>query len=375
MSHKYGKKLLKIELELVAQTNAMLAFWDKDLICRYANNAYREWFGKSPEEMIDKMRLDDLLGPLYEKNRPYIERVLRGETQVFEREIPTPSGVVRSSIATYRPYFRKGKVEGFFVHVADITPIKKNFNTSSSEAGNENVLLLDEMEKVVKTLQANIFCAFPGINQLARLHHISPSKLKRDFCNRFRKGIFSYFRQMQMEFAYNYFKRNRCSKKEMAAMLNFSNPSNFSVCYNNYLRERKVEERIENILKENDERYKTFIAQSPFPIAMLDKESRFLAASQKWFDFFRSSECEQIGHYLHEVFPTDDYWNGIYSRALAGEMLSKDEDWLVFADRKICIKWDVRPWYLKPDIIGGLLFYLEDITEAKLSATEALTLQ
>lgn len=52
----------------------------------------------------------------------------------------------------------------------------------------------------------------------------------------------------------------------MAAMLNFSNPSNFLVCYNNKLKERKVEERIEDILNANDERCETFIAQPPCPI-------------------------------------------------------------------------------------------------------------
>lgn len=106
--------------------SAMLAYWDKDLICRFANAAYVDWFGVSPGEMIGKLRIDQLLGPqLYEMNRPYIEGVLRGDKQVFERTLITASGGVRSVFATYYPDLRNEVVQGFFVHVADVTPLKE----------------------------------------------------------------------------------------------------------------------------------------------------------------------------------------------------------------------------------------------------------
>ena len=104
--------------------SAMLAYWDNNLVCRFANNAYLEWFGKTPEEMIGKITLKELLGPLYEKNLPYIQKALEGEKQIFEREIPLPNGGSRHSIATYIPDVSDGMVRGFFVHVADVTPIK-----------------------------------------------------------------------------------------------------------------------------------------------------------------------------------------------------------------------------------------------------------
>ena len=113
--------------------NAMLAYWDKDLICRYANSAYVEWFGKTKEEMIDKIRIDELLGPLYEKNLPYIKAVLLGKKQLFEREIPLPNGSgVRHSLATYIPDINNQEVNGFFVHVADVTYLKELENEIAS---------------------------------------------------------------------------------------------------------------------------------------------------------------------------------------------------------------------------------------------------
>src|SRR5690349_11732496 len=66
---------------------AMIAYWDKGQVCRFANNAYMFWFGKSRDEMIGRITMKELLGPLYEKNLPYINAVLTGVKQQFEREI------------------------------------------------------------------------------------------------------------------------------------------------------------------------------------------------------------------------------------------------------------------------------------------------
>lgn len=105
--------------------SAMLAYWDKDLICRFANAAYIHWFGKSPDEMVDKISLPELLGDeLFTKNLPYITAALQGEIQTFEREIPLPGGGTAHSIANYFPDTANGETRGFFVHVADISPVK-----------------------------------------------------------------------------------------------------------------------------------------------------------------------------------------------------------------------------------------------------------
>lgn len=61
---------------------AMLAYWDSNLFCRFANHAYLDWFGVRREDMIDKMHISELLGnSLYELNMPFIEGVLSGLPQ------------------------------------------------------------------------------------------------------------------------------------------------------------------------------------------------------------------------------------------------------------------------------------------------------
>ncbi|MGH2564850.1 MAG: PAS domain-containing protein, partial [Ginsengibacter sp.] len=96
-----GDSFLEICLRVADHIDAMLAYWDKDEICRFANNAYMDWFGKSRDEMIGKMTLRKFLGPVYKQNQPHIKNVLDGKKQVFERELNFPDGSHRHYIATY----------------------------------------------------------------------------------------------------------------------------------------------------------------------------------------------------------------------------------------------------------------------------------
>lgn len=123
----------------------MVGYWDSDQCNRLANEAYVEFFGKSPEEMRG-IHISKLLGPdLYEKNRPYIEGALAGEPQLFDREIVTPTGEVRYTQASYVPDVVEGEVRGFFVLVTDITERRR----IEEEAGRSRKLL-SEAERVAR---------------------------------------------------------------------------------------------------------------------------------------------------------------------------------------------------------------------------------
>lgn len=125
----------------------MVAYWDSNQRCVFANNAYWEWFGKKPSQMIDTT-LSALLGPLYELNLPYITAALAGKEQVFERRIPMLAGGYRDSIATYTPDIIDGVVRGFWAHVADVTVLRER------EAALERALKdRDQALAEIKTLE------------------------------------------------------------------------------------------------------------------------------------------------------------------------------------------------------------------------------
>ncbi|MEP7296068.1 MAG: EAL domain-containing protein [Burkholderiales bacterium] len=109
---------------VVDNVPAMLAYWNRDLTCRFANRAYEQWFGVTPESLVGT-HIKDLLGPeLFALNKPFMDAVLAGEPQSFERLVPGPNGTNRPSLANYMPDILDGEVRGFLVHVGDVTPLK-----------------------------------------------------------------------------------------------------------------------------------------------------------------------------------------------------------------------------------------------------------
>jgi len=349
-------------LRVTDSTSAMLAYWDKDLICRFANKAYLEWFGVEPEKMINKMHIRDLLGPaLYKKNLPYIEQVLKGHAQIFEREITTPSGELRNSIANYYPDIANETVKGFFVHVADITPIKQN-SLAAKERGFEREDKITEVERKLRTLLPG---KFPGLAALAHEHYISVSKLKRDFKKKYNVTIGEYFRFLQMQYAEQYLKDKHFNKKQIADLLGFSNHSNFSASYQKYLQQKK-EQTIKDAIKQvSNENYKAFISQAPCALAMFDNDLNFMAASQLWININRLENTQLEGKNIYNIFPhIDKRWKRIYNHCLKGNINTGEG--LFYIDKKTphYLKWDIRPWY-DNKLIGGLLVFIEDISGLK----------
>lgn len=111
--------------KLVDRIPSMLAYWDTDLRCRFANRAYETWFGVRAEALIGTT-LRDLLGAeLFALNEPYIRGALAGQEQIFERVVPGPDGVRRNARAWYLPEVVDGVVRGFLVHVTEITELKR----------------------------------------------------------------------------------------------------------------------------------------------------------------------------------------------------------------------------------------------------------
>lgn len=107
---------------LLDQLPALIAYWDREARNVVANAAYVEWFGFEPEEMHG-LHISEVLGPeVYAKNLPFIEGVLAGAEQLFDRTLVDQSGRVRHTQASYVPDVVAGEVHGFFVLVTDVTP-------------------------------------------------------------------------------------------------------------------------------------------------------------------------------------------------------------------------------------------------------------
>jgi len=105
-------------LSTLDNMSIMIGYWDKSLINRFGNQAYSSWFGITPAQMLG-MHIQKVIGEKsFIVSLPYIEGVLRGETQRFECTMPLlGSDQIRHSLVEYIPDIINGEVMGFFVQV------------------------------------------------------------------------------------------------------------------------------------------------------------------------------------------------------------------------------------------------------------------
>jgi PAS domain S-box-containing protein len=133
---------------------AMIAYWDRNLINRFANRAHELWIGAEPGTLQGK-HVSEILGKdLLERDSRHIEAALRGEVQTFEQSMPKPDGLgYRHSLTHYVPDIANGDVRGFYVLVHDVSELTENrLRLAAAVRENEALLrTLDLHSKVVVT--------------------------------------------------------------------------------------------------------------------------------------------------------------------------------------------------------------------------------
>ncbi len=166
----------------------MLAYWDKDLRCRFANRPYREWFGRSQREM-DGITLVELLGSeRMAQDEAMLRRIFQGEPQRFQRVRRDASGRLTHGLASYIPDVVDGEVRGYLVVVSDISEIKQA-ELNLQQANAELVLSRDKAEaasRAKSTFLANMsheirtpMNAIVGLTHLLRRDAHDPVAVER----------------------------------------------------------------------------------------------------------------------------------------------------------------------------------------------------
>ncbi|MEH3159674.1 MAG: PAS domain-containing protein [Sphingomonas taxi] len=99
----------------------LISYVDRDLIYRFANSYYRDWFGIAPEDVVGR-HLRDVVGETtFAERLPLIERVLAGERIESEGRIAHCGDGFRRADIRYLPRFGDdGAVVGFHVLVTDM---------------------------------------------------------------------------------------------------------------------------------------------------------------------------------------------------------------------------------------------------------------
>ncbi|UGQ48356.1 PAS domain-containing protein [Massilia endophytica] len=105
----------------------MVAYWDKDLVCRFANKFFLNWLGRPLEDtvgmhasqLIDPARLNHLM--------PRIEGVQAGRPQNFAREVQLAGGETLYLWINYLPDLdENGALRGCYMLASDVTELKRS---------------------------------------------------------------------------------------------------------------------------------------------------------------------------------------------------------------------------------------------------------
>nr|MUH41482.1 PAS domain S-box protein [Zobellia laminariae] len=122
-----------------------------------------------------------------------------------------------------------------------------------------------------------------------------------------------------------------------------------------------------NNSKSQEEYQKMFIEQASTAMAMVDNNMCYIAASPSWIRDYGLEGIELIGRSHYEIFPEiGDDWKDMHNRCLNGATDICEETAFERTDGSIqWIYWDVRPWFISEDKIGGILMHTGDVTRRK----------
>jgi diguanylate cyclase (GGDEF)-like protein/PAS domain S-box-containing protein len=159
-------------------TNAVpgqVGYWDRELRCRFANISYVEWFGRPQEEVIGAELKDLMDAPTLRFSQPYIDAVLNGQPQRFERTQSMADGRQTYTLVNYIPDFgADGNVAGFFVLIIDITQLKEaegqlRLAASVVDSTVEAIMVTDESDVILSVNPAfTTVTGYPAVDVIGQ---------------------------------------------------------------------------------------------------------------------------------------------------------------------------------------------------------------
>jgi PAS domain S-box-containing protein len=137
------------------------------------------------------------------------------------------------------------------------------------------------------------------------------------------------------------------------------------ICFYRDISKRR---KAESALRHSTDLLRYVIEHTRSAIAIHDKNLRYLYVSQKYLDEYHIPDGKAIiGKHHYEVIPDlPEKWREVHQRALAGEVISADDDAYEKAEGKTeYTRWECRPWYEESGEVGGIIIYTELITKQK----------
>jgi len=102
--------------------------------------------------------------------------------------------------------------------------------------------------------------------------------------------------------------------------------------------------------------FQTVIDQTPRPMAVCDRDLRYLAVNLRWRKDFDLDRDDLIGQKHDSIFP---YLGHHWDRALRSVFQGNTEDcardlWVMAGNRPVWVRWHLQPWTSTSGTLGGL---------------------
>lgn len=119
--------LARLTENVIDKLPVLISYVDAEQRYRFNNLAYERMFGLSPGKLYG-MSMRELLGEAsYQEILPFVKQALAGQAVAIERRLPYQTAGWRDVVVSYIPDVEPdGKVNGFFVLVNDVTPVKES---------------------------------------------------------------------------------------------------------------------------------------------------------------------------------------------------------------------------------------------------------
>ncbi|TDG34912.1 PAS domain S-box protein [Pedobacter changchengzhani] len=124
-------------------------------------------------------------------------------------------------------------------------------------------------------------------------------------------------------------------------------------------------EKIEKELELEKAILLAFIENTPAPVAMLDRNMKFLATSRRWRSDYAPSKNSIDGMSYYDIFTNLSAARiAKHKEVLNGLIIKRDEDTYVDAKTNVKhqISWEMRPWHKLDHSVGGVIVFTHDIS-------------
>ena len=118
-------------------------------------------------------------------------------------------------------------------------------------------------------------------------------------------------------------------------------------------------------LRNSEISLRNMVRNAPIAVAMFDLNMYYLVVSEKWLEHENRTEEEVIGKSHYDIVPElPDAWKEIHRACLKGDTRYSERDEFARSNGKHeVIRWKMNPWYDADGEIGGVVLFIEDISQ------------